>query len=730
MAPPDRTLSPPPPRTARSPGSVDTTATSTSNGNTSSRASSLPARRPPPTRPELDASADISPPLSDNDDDKTTPNADDDDETLSVVSDMLEDHDQYEFQDVDPAAFGTTALVVATNGSKLAASTKRAAAGATVKKAARLLKPRPDTFSFHLLRWPLIVGIALILMFELAVYFTLRAIVRLYEDTVVWTGARAALRKALRAARSRTDWEKAAAALDTHLGGDAWKRTAASGDYDYRLVRALAARMRKARRGPTATRQSSSLPPPAARTDTAAVVDPLSTAQPPYHLEKLRDLCLESACKSNIGGIERNRLYASCYLGTKDLVNEFVDETVAAIESLAAALVDPMAGKRSGGSELGSAWKSQEDKIKFFKEATGLYGKTALCLSGGATFAYAHLGVVRTLFEAGMLPKIITGTSAGSLIAAIICTRTDPELKDLLHPKTIYPYLTACDTPWLTRMLRFYQKGALFDVDHWATKMKWATTPGDLTFQEAYEKTGRVLNISVVTGGRDASQKILNYKTSPNVVVWSAVLASSAVPGVIDPVQLRIKRKRHDGRSVVEPFGGWSSGRFQDGSLLTDIPLKALHQQFNVNYTIVSQCNPHVSAFFYAPQGGSGDPTAHRGGRGWRGGFIASTVEHYLKLDLRKWLKIIRDTRVLPPLLSADFSSVWLQRFHGNCNIVPRATLTEWVHILDDPNVDRMERYFSHGERATWPALKSIENRIRIERAIERARASVTNSLV
>lgn len=39
-----------------------------------------------------------------------------------------------------------------------------------------------------------------------------------------------------------------------------------------------------------------------------------------------------------------------------------------------------------------------------------------------------HLGVVKTLFEHGLLPRIISGASVGAVVAALVCVRTDEEL--------------------------------------------------------------------------------------------------------------------------------------------------------------------------------------------------------------------------------------------------------------------------------------------------------------
>jgi predicted acylesterase/phospholipase RssA len=49
-----------------------------------------------------------------------------------------------------------------------------------------------------------------------------------------------------------------------------------------------------------------------------------------------------------------------------------------------------------------------------------MYGRTALCLSGGASLAYYHLGVTKALFENDVLPNVFTGASAGALVFIVI----------------------------------------------------------------------------------------------------------------------------------------------------------------------------------------------------------------------------------------------------------------------------------------------------------------------
>lgn len=56
------------------------------------------------------------------------------------------------------------------------------------------------------------------------------------------------------------------------------------------------------------------------------------------------------------------------------------------------------------------------------------------------------MGVVKALLDNNALPIIISGTSAGSLIAACICVRTDKELYEELLVPDWYKNLTACQS--------------------------------------------------------------------------------------------------------------------------------------------------------------------------------------------------------------------------------------------------------------------------------------------
>ncbi|KAK9722372.1 hypothetical protein K7432_002720 [Basidiobolus ranarum] len=533
------------------------------------------------------------------------------------------------------------------------------------KKKASVPK-KSQGFSYAILRFPLLIFVFGTILFELSLYFLLRQIVNTWEYFYSWRGKKRKLRESLRNAHTYDEWKEAAKALDTHLKKDDWKNQTPYHYYDYKLITKLSSKLKKLRE----------------KGDE----------------RNLRELLLQGAVKSNVGGCENVRLYSNTYYGTKTVVEDFLDQVAQSLTFIAECDRIPL-----------------DEKRNFFRAASKNYGRSALCLSGGASFGYYHLGVIKSLAEKDLLPHVITGTSAGSLIAAMVGCRTNEELIDIIRPE-IHELLTACSGGYLKMGLNFFLTGSCFDAADWAQKVQWVTK-GCMTFLEAYKRTGRILNITVVPMGTQAPPKLLNYVTAPDCVIWTAVIASSAIPGILKPVVLL--RKTREGN--IEPF--MSSGhKWRDGSLRTDIPLDSLHHFFNVRYAVVSQVNPHVTLFFYNNKGSVGRPTSHRSGKGWRGGFVASTLEQYIKLDLKKWLRVLRDLELMPNFMNQDWSFIWLQKFEGNVTILPKSTFMDYVCILRDPNYQRMVNYINQGQRNTWPKLHMIANRMRIERIIEKSR--------
>ena len=64
---------------------------------------------------------------------------------------------------------------------------------------------------------------------------------------------------------------------------------------------------------------------------------------------------------------------------------------------------------------------------------------------------------------------------------------------------------------------------------------------GDITFQEAFDRYGYILNITVTGTSEHDEDRLLNYLTAPNVLIWSACAASCAIPFIYGATDLFCK---------------------------------------------------------------------------------------------------------------------------------------------------------------------------------------------
>lgn len=116
--------------------------------------------------------------------------------------------------------------------------------------------------------------------------------------------------------------------------------------------------------------------------------------------------------------------------------------------------------------------------------------------------------------------------------------------------------------------------------------------------------------------------------------------------------------------------------------------------------------------------GYAGNPSYHRNGSGWRGGFLAASLVSLFLLEINKWLTFIREMELLPRLGGSEFSSIWLQPFEGNLTIVPKLRWTNIRNFLVDPDYERLSLFLEDGQSETWKAVKPINNRMKIEKKI------------
>jgi predicted acylesterase/phospholipase RssA len=245
------------------------------------------------------------------------------------------------------------------------------------------------------------------------------------------------------------------------------------------------------------------------------------------------------------------------------------------------------------------------------------------------------------------------------------------------------------------------------------------------TLLQAWRRTGRDFFVCVYDGSEQT--RVLNWRSTPGVVIASAVIASSALPHVMAPQQLQVKMR--DGRIV--PLDG--PDRYFDGSLKHDVPLEQLNKTFSLNcrYTIVSQVEPHILPFFYCPRGQPGAPELFRGGRGLRGGFFLSLAERFLKLDMQKWLSLQRDVGLSPGGVQ-EFDDAFLQKTWGDVTILPPIRPVDYRRVFSNPTAQSMREQVRLGQSSAWPKLCMVSHRHRIERCLARcvkeAAAAVVDS--
>ena len=415
------------------------------------------------------------------------------------------------------------------------------------------------------------------------------------------------------------------------------------------------------------------------------------------------------------------------------------------------------------------------ERADFFSETLHSFGRTALLLSGGARLGMLHLGVVRCLRDQGLLPRIITGSSAGSIVAAMLGALKDEELDErLFNPKNVnlrffavvgeedrankmddsapasahsilrklmlllpppLPDLAAAAGQVLPVWL---QDGTLLDVHVLATAIRSAT--GDLTFKEAYERTGRVVSITISpTGDRDFPM-LLNYLTAPHVLLWSASVASCAIPGVFASVELLAK----DVNGEIRPY--FPEGvKWADGSVESDLPMERLKELFACSHFVVSQVNPH--ARLLAPMGKGPKFTSEVGASQQS---LVSAVRRAASSATRVVVDFCRDeTRsavkhwatalmvltplfpVLAPLriLGKSLVPILVQKYTGDITIMPPLSVHGLVNILSNPSEDDYLEDLAKGERNTWPHVPRIRLHCAIEVILDDCRQTVRRQL-
>jgi NTE family protein len=295
------------------------------------------------------------------------------------------------------------------------------------------------------------------------------------------------------------------------------------------------------------------------------------------------------------------------------------------------------------------------------------------------------------------LPRVISGSSAGSVVAAFLGTHKDNELDALIRGEGMDLHV------WrrlkLGEMLR--QK-SIMDIRELERFLRQSL--GEYTFEEAFKRTKRIINITVSPVDKNQHSRLLNYLTTPHLLVWSAVLASCSVPGLFPPVKLMTKdRLGHE-----KPY--MASIRWVDGAIESDLPAQRLGELYNVNHHIVSQTNPHVLPFI-------SDQTRKEGWQKFLRQVVKGEVKHRSK-QLMEMMSYGIDRGIFKTLMEGTIAVID-QQYYGDVTIHPKVRLRDYQRVLGDLSLAEFQAWVLAGERATWPKIAMIRDQTIIGQTLE-----------
>ena len=450
------------------------------------------------------------------------------------------------------------------------------------------------------------------------------------------------LEKQMDGATTYSEWKEAAIAHDELSGARRWRDMDQSRQYDYAEIRMRLDRLRSLR----------------VRNDHHGLL-----------------FTLNEGIHGNMGGMGRGSLYRRARFGTKRLIEQYVEEIEDALRFLASDETTDI---------------DVQHKMEFFYRANLCFGRSAPMLSGGGVLGFYHLGVVKSLLEQGLLPRVISGSSAGSLVAGVVATHTDAELEKFYDPANVH-FEAEREASVFSRLL--FAKNPQIDVSDLERIV--ARLIPDLTFQEAYEKTGRQISISVAPAEPHQRSRLLNAITSPNVFMRSAVMASCAVPGVFPPVML-MARNVHGEAQPYLPTRRWV-----DGSIADDLPAKRLSRLYGTNHYIVSMVNPIATPFLNRGQERSKLARA-LGALGV--GVGREVLNFYRGIAQRQgdnWPRF--------NLLMNSAHALMDQEYSGDINIVPSFRWYNPTKILSHISEQELMALMEGGERSTFPVIENYQ---------------------
>ena len=460
----------------------------------------------------------------------------------------------------------------------------------------------------------------------------------------------------MKQATTYEEWKAAALAEDERTGADEWRRTEKSRRYDFEAIRDRLEELREVR-----------------------------ASGDPHRLL----FYLNEGIHGNQGGMGSSALYRRTEFGTKDLITDYTRELTEALNQLA---------------EVSGRTIRLGDKLEFFRRASHCFGRTAMMFSGGGTLGLFHVGVAKTLFEQNLLPTVLSGASAGSIVAAILGTSDDDEIRSAVNAKSVSDAFNGITEANLEAANSEARRGRhRMGVDD-VRDFVHSQIP-DLTFAEAFEKTGRRINISISPRQLHQQPRLMNAITSPNVYVRETVMASCAIPGIFPPVTLAAKNRAGKRQPYV------ASREWVDGSVTNDLPARQLSRLYGVNHFITSQVNPIV---LWSLRDTDAEDTLVA--KIWEIGSSAS--RQTLKATYPVTMNLTKKIYPLNLFVRMAYG-VATQDYTADINILPRRRFRNPAKLLSILDEEDTQSLISEGEAATWPRVERLRNSTSVSRALD-----------
>ena len=358
------------------------------------------------------------------------------------------------------------------------------------------------------------------------------------------------------------------------------------------------------------------------------------------------------------------------------------------------------------------------ETLRLVSEAHRSLGRTALCLSGGGALAMYHFGVIKVLLEEGLLPQVISGTSGGSIVAAFISMFPEEELLRSIRPDLSSRHGVRWFPPVWKMVIHFVQNSVLMSGKEFAETTE--AYFGDVTFAEAFAISKRAVSIQISVGWSHGF--VLNHFTAPQVVIRTAVNASCALPGLMEPFELLAKDEK---TGELIPFHPPGVSSF-DGTITADIPSARLTELFNCNNFIVSQVNPHINFVLHLAEEGQGRRLRQARSTDRRAAVTKLLrVANFLLLNIKYGAQKLLEVDLLNLRMVRTLQGILVQDFGGHITVLPELKVRDYWRVLQQPTEDDMARFIRDGERAAWPHVEAIRLTMAAEIALQEAAAAL-----